>query len=126
MRRGFLLAAVLFGACVATQEAGRKLSPDQFEDIPAPKTSTYQHSSARSFAYRSKSFRCGKFVYTDPGPAATVVDFYTSVMTQPPYSWKLEQEETGKLTFSKSVDRCTVDIKAGPTVSILVRVNYLR
>jgi len=130
-----LLAALLFPACRTPPPA--YLSTDIFEDIPAPKGAEYLHEKRQSFSYRSRTFRCGRFLYTYLGSHEEVVSFYRETMTAPPYNWTLTDEDSraagsSRLTFEKHEDVCQVDLDRVPkpapggqnNVSIRVRVNY--
>ena len=134
MKRLSLLLVAL-AACQAP--AGRQLSSDLFEDIPAPRGARYQYAKNQSFSYRTPTFRCARFHYEYEGSDANVVSFYRQTMTSPPYNWNLAREEgqaegSTRLVFQKNEDVCQVDIDRVPrpalerprNVTILVRVNY--
>lgn len=133
-----LLAVVALAACQTTAPPAKTyLGTDVFEDIPAPKNARYRDQNGESFSYRSRTFRCGKFIYDYVGPDASVVQFYKETMGAPPYSWTLTNEErpgqgSTKLLFVKNQDTCTVDVDHVPLstqklhVRIEVRVNTRR
>ena len=133
-----LLATVLLAACEMTAPPPTQyLTNDIFEDIPAPKNARYRDVKAESFSYRSRTFRCAKFIYDYVGSDANVVQFYKETMGAPPYSWTLTKEDRTNegattLQFVKNQDTCTVDVDRVPRatqkqhVRIQVRVNSRR
>jgi len=137
MKAFALAVAVLLAACTPPTQRSGRLSPDIFEDIPAPKSARYIYRQHESFSYRSKTFRCGKFLYEYQGDVDDAVRFFKDTMGNPPYSWTLADEVapgsgSTTLVFTKNTDRCTVDIDRVPrpelkrqkNVEIKVRVNY--
>ena len=141
MRSVLLAVLALGGACSSSPYRDGPFTDDIFEDIPAPRAAVYRHANAESFSYTSGSltFRCGRFEYTYKGSQPELVEFFTQTMTAPPYSWALEKEESlvegsTLLVFTKSDDRCTVDVErrairhrsGSDDLVILVRVNFLR
>jgi hypothetical protein len=136
MRLAALAVLALSMACESTSNGqGYYLHTDIFEDIPAPRGVAYKHAKHESFAYRSRTFRCGKFLFEWKGPQTECVRFYRETMTAPPYSWTLTEENTPgtgstQLVFVKGYDRCSVEIDHVPqnqaldNNSIVVRVNY--
>ena len=139
MRLLRLAALLACAACSTTGGgSGRVLNTDIFEDLPAPKTASYRYQNGESFAYRAKTFRCGRFLYRFAGPVDEATGFFRDTMTAPPYNWTLADEQTPAegstiLVFTKADDRCTVDIdrlsgpeESPPDVTILVRLNYRR
>jgi len=136
------LAALLLSmplACVTTQSSpSAQLSTEIFEDIPAPKDAVFRDRDSQSFSFRSKAFRCARFVYDAWSSHADTVRFFRENMIQPPYSWTLvrespEREGSTRLVFAKGEDECVVDVDRllhktaqGSGVVIRVFVNYNR
>jgi hypothetical protein len=135
-KAAFGLVLLVFGACQTAPEPQRVLSADIFEDIPAPRTARVQTDKALSFSYRSESFRCAKYVYRYNGDVPEAVEFFEDVMTSPPYSWDLREQEdlpagSARLSFRKGDEYCTVDIRSyassatgGDPIKITICVNY--
>jgi hypothetical protein len=132
------VAVLLLTAACATTSGGY-LGSDVFEDIPAPKRAIYITRDNESFSYRSRTFRCGRFVYEFQGDQQEVARFYRETMAAPPYSWTFESEDgTGagstRLLFRKQDDECRVDVNHVPklgverpdNISIIVRLNQVR
>ncbi|MEM8883802.1 MAG: hypothetical protein AAGD14_07035 [Planctomycetota bacterium] len=140
MRRTALLAliALFYAGCQsAPADGGELLGTEIFEDIPAPGTARVQTDKTRSFAYSSDSFRCAKYVYSFTGTVAEVEEFFSTTMTEPPYSWKLIEREDDlprghvRFHYAKGEDRCTVDARTDDDrrgdedeILIIITVNY--
>lgn len=130
------LFLLVLAGCQTAPEQGRILSADIFEDIPAPATARVQTDKSVSFAYRSASFRCAKYVYRFEGEVDEAVAFFHDVMIKPPYSWDLRQETElpvghARMDFRKGEEYCTVDIRTresragqADVVTITICVNY--
>jgi len=130
------LLVLVLGGCRTAPESGQVLSTEIFEDIPAPATARVQTDKAVSFAYRSDSFRCAKYIYTFEGEVEEAVAFFSDVMVRPPYSWDLRHEAElpvghALMNFRKGEEYCTVDIRARDSrpedadlVLITICVNY--
>ncbi len=130
-------AATLTGCQSAPAKQGR-FSNRIFEDLPTPKDAVYRDNDWESFSYQGDTWRSGRFHFTYRGSEERAVAFFTRTMTDPTYGWTLENEDrrsvgSSKLIFSKSGDRCTVDIDASARsgredaqLQIYIRVNHRR
>lgn len=131
--RALPLLALVFAACVGgpPPSPSRHLTSEPFEDLPAPRAAIYRDADSQSFAMRSQSFRCGRFLYDYPGPDADAVRFFKETMTQVPFGWTFEGEERAgegstRLKFTKRGDRCSIDVDRVPfrqMVTLDIRVN---
>ena len=137
MTRLLLCASVLFVGCKTTPEDNRALGNAQFEDVPVPRGATYRNAKEKSYSYRSKNFRCGRFRYHYDGSVKDATNFFRTTMVRAPYNWTLNEDDRApkgstRLVFTKDDERCTIDVdyvpgtrKSNiPTVFILVRLNY--
>jgi hypothetical protein len=130
------LLALLCGACATSPQPSpsRLLSHESFEDLPAPSAAAYRDEDSASFSFHNKSWRCGRFIYDNPGSATDAVRVFKETMTQPSYGWALTQEEqigegATRLTFVKNADRCTVEVDNVPyrhARVLTLRVNYVK
>jgi len=137
MIRILLCASALFAGCSTTPEDHHALGNAQFEDIPVPRGATYRNSGERSYSYRSRNFRCGRFRYHYNESVQDATEFFRTTMVRPPYNWALDEDDrvpkgSTRLVFTKDDERCTIDVDYIPgtrkdhlpTVFIVVRLNY--
>jgi hypothetical protein len=127
------LLSLLLAACAGgpPPSPSQHFSSEPFEDLPAPRSATYRDADSQSFAMRSRSFRCGRFLYDYPGPDADAVRFFKETMTQVPFGWTFAGEQRAgegstRLEFRKRGDRCLIDVDRVPfrqTVTLDIRVN---
>jgi hypothetical protein len=130
------LLALFLASCQSTTDVHRILGDEIFEDVPAPRSARVETDAARSFSYSSESFRCAMYVYRFVGDVEEAIEFFSSTMTRPPYSWTLVSNDDlpaghARMSFTKGEEYCTVDMRTmtarsgeDDLVTITIRVNY--